>query len=68
MAMTITDADLLRMLAKAEREEERWARATRQCGSADNARRFGRATREAELVRSEVARRVVAAAEAMLDA
>ncbi len=68
MAMTITDADLVRMLAKAERDEERWARATRQCGSADSARRFGRATREAEMIRTEIGRRVIAAAEGMLDA
>ena len=68
MAMTVTDSDLLRMLAIAEQEEESWAVAVRRCRGADNARRFGRATREAELVRTEVARRVIAAAEAMLDA
>jgi hypothetical protein len=65
--MTITDSELLRMLARAERDEETWADATRRCGSADNARRFGRATKAAEMVRNELSRRVVAAAEAMLE-
>jgi hypothetical protein len=67
MATAITDANLLRMLARAERDEEVWADATRRCGSADNARRFGKATQAAERIRAEVARRVVAAAESMLD-
>jgi len=68
MARTFTDSDLLRMLARAEQDEETWADATRRCGSADNARRFGRATKAAEVIRVEVARRIVAAAESMLDA
>jgi hypothetical protein len=68
MADTITDSDLLRMLARAERDEGAWAEATRRCGTADNARRFGRATKAAEIIRTEVSRRVVAAAESMLGA
>jgi len=67
MARTISDSDLLTMLAIAEDEEATWAAVTQRCASADSARRFGRATREADLVRDEVARRVIAAAEAMLD-
>jgi hypothetical protein len=65
--MTITDSDLLGMLARAERDESVWAENTRQCGSAYNARRYGRASKMAELLRGEVSRRVIAAAEAMLE-
>ena len=67
MSRTISDADLLKMLAIVEDEEATWAAVTRRCGSADSARRFGCATREADLVRDEVTRRVIVAAEAMLD-
>ena len=66
MALTMADSELLELLARAERDEERWAEATRQSGTAVNAHRFGQATKAAELLRAEVARRIVAAAESML--
>jgi hypothetical protein len=63
----LPDWSLLELLEKAERSEAACARAARVCGTRGLADLHAQATETADQIRAEVARRLVSAAETMLD-